>query len=166
MIDWTKLAVEVGSISESGERGGTYFAERALEEIMGEENLINGVRHVLDGKPGAELVMNVLRHISSLKALEAAYEQYKVSSGERAARAVWLIKHICHPRSTAWIEEFLLDDNVAGWGVGVLDQLLWSHSVEPEDVEHLIALAEQHEIESVREQAAFIRDYLRNRGSH
>jgi hypothetical protein len=163
MIDWTKLPIDIGSISESGERGGTHFAQRALEEIIGEQNIRNGVDHVLEGRPGAELAMNVLRQISSLKALEMAYEEYKTSSGQRAASAVWLIKHICHPRSKEWIDGFLLDGNVAGWGVGVLDQLLWTHSVEPEDVEHLIALAERHEIENVREQAAFIRRYLRAR---
>lgn len=163
MIDWTKLAIEIGSISASGEYGGTSFANSALEEIIGEQNIINGVKHIIEGRPGSELVMNVLQQISSLKALEIAYEEYKTSSGTEAAAAVWLIMHICHPRSKEWIEEFFLDSNVAVWGVGVLDQLLWSRSIEPEEVEHLVALAEQHEIENVREQAAFIRQYLRGR---
>lgn len=163
MIDWTKLAVDVGSVSETSERGGTDYAQRALEIIIGEVNINSGVEHILDGKPGTELAMNVLRQINSLKALELAYEEYKTSSGQRAATAVWLIKHIDNARSVEWIEEFLSDDNVAGWGVGVLDQLLWQHSIEPEEVEHLIILAENHSIENVRDQAAFIRQYLKDR---
>ncbi|MEO5953832.1 MAG: hypothetical protein ABIQ44_15325 [Chloroflexia bacterium] len=164
MIDWTKLAIDVGSITELGERGGSGYAQHALEEIIGEQNIINGVEHVLEGRLGAELVMSVLSYSHSLKALELAYKEYKTSSGQRAATAVWLIKQICHTRSIEWIEEFLSDDNVAGWGVGVLDQLLWKHSIQPEEVEHLIVLAEHHAIKQIREQATFIRQYLKDRG--
>lgn len=164
-IDWTGLAREVGSLQETDERGGTFFAELALESILGEENIRNAVNHILEFRPGSELAMNVLRHITSLKAIEMAYLAYKTSEGERAAQAVWLIKHIAHPQSQAWIREFLLDDNVAVWGIGLLDQLLWSWRIEPETVEDLLVMAENHQIENVREQAAFIRGYLKGRNT-
>lgn len=39
MIDWVRLAHEVGSITPAGERGGTGFAQRALDSILGRENI-------------------------------------------------------------------------------------------------------------------------------
>lgn len=163
MIDWTKLAIESGSISESGEYRGGNFATRALDLIIGEENIRNGVIQFIEGTPGHAVVSDVFRAISSVMALEIAYEEYKKSSGVSAVMAVTLIQDIRNTRSLEWIEEFLQDDNVAVCGVGVLDQLLWYSLVEPEEVEHLIALAERHKIENVRKGAAFIRQYLRDR---
>lgn len=161
-IDWIELAHEVRSLDEGAERGGTLFAELALEHILGEANIRSAVELVLEPRPGFELAMNVLRHIMSWQAAQMVYDAYKTSTGDRAAMAVWLIKHIAHPKSQAWIREFLLDDNVAGWGIGVLDQLLWTRRVEPEAVEDLLALAERHHIENVRDQAAFIREYIKD----
>jgi hypothetical protein len=106
--------------------------------------------------------MSMLAHIRSLRATELAHALYKSSSDERAGRAVWLIKHIAHPRALEWVEEFLADENVAGWGVDVLDQLLWTEHVDrdvPEAV-RLLGLAERHPSEHVRERAASIRHYL------
>ena len=157
VIDWTKLALELGSIGENYERGGTAYAELALERILGEEAIHAAVSFILDGEPGSELAVSVLRHIVSLKAIEISYQIYKNSTGERAANAVSLIKRIAHPRSTAWIKEFLADEHVALWGIGLLDQLAWSGRVQPEAIESLLALAEQHHHEHVREQAIAIR---------
>jgi hypothetical protein len=167
-IDWTALAVEVGSLDPANptiERGGGHYPLRALERIIGPENIARAVQHILSFAPGSELAMDVLRHIRSQEALDLAYREYRGSSGERAAQAVWLIKNICHPRALAWVEEFLRDDNVAVWGIGVLDQLLWTEAVDSEDeaVPRLIALAEAHHIENVREQVAFIKEYLSGR---
>jgi hypothetical protein len=163
-IDWTQLARDVGSLRADGESGGTEYAQRALEQILGEENLQGAVDLVLAYGPGSELAMNVLRHIRSRRATEMAYEAYRSTSGEQASAAVWLIKHIAHPCAIPWIAEFLRDPNVSGWGIGVLDQLLWNRRVEPEEVEALLTEAERHASENVREQAAFIRGYLADRG--
>ena len=73
-IDWTQLAKAVGSLDETGEHGGTLLAELALERILGAENIRQAVNLILDGLPGSELTMNVLRHITSLQAIEMAYE--------------------------------------------------------------------------------------------
>jgi len=64
-----------------------------------------------------------------------------------------------------WISEFLEDEDalVQVWGIGVLDQLLWSNLIETESAEMLLRTAEQHRNHSVREQAAFIRSYLDSR---
>ncbi len=168
VIDWTALAVEVGSIHPTGEQGSDLFTQRALAQIIGAENIANAVELILGFQPGSELAMNVLRYISSQEAAELAYQAYRHSSGEPAGRAVWLIKHIAYPHSLLWIEGFLRDDNVAGWGIGVLDQLFWTHRIDPEDavVMALLDLAAQHQNENVREQAAFITTYLHERGYH
>jgi hypothetical protein len=128
-------------------------------------NIRAAVELVLDYVPGFELAMNVLRHIQSLRALEMAYAAYKDSTGQRASAAVWLIKHIAHPHALNWVAEFLADENVAGWGIDVPDQLLWTHEVDPDDsrVASLLHHTEQHPSDGVREGAAFIRKYLSGR---
>src|SRR5690242_8653679 len=115
-VDRTNLARYVGSLDEYDEHGGTLLAQLALERILGEANIRHAVELILDARPGAELAMNVLRHIMAWQATEMAYHAYKTATGERAAQAVWLIKHLAHPQSQGWIREFLLDDNVAVWG--------------------------------------------------
>jgi len=162
-LNWEDLARQVGSLSadgELGERGGTHFAELALERILGEAVIRDTVAHILEYEPGSELAMNVLQHITSWVATEIAYQEYKSSTGERAARAAWLIRHIAHPQSVEWIREFLLDDNVATLGMALPDQLLWSQRIEPDTVEDLLRLAEGHPIPNVREQVAGVRGYL------
>jgi hypothetical protein len=163
VTDWTQLARDVGSLQGTSESGGSKYACRAIEQLLGDERIREAVEHIVAGRPGSELAMNVLRHIESERAAQVAYEVYRASSGDRASMAVWLIKHIAHPSTVAWVPELLADPNVAGWGVGLLDQLLWCERVEPHEVEHLLIAAEQHAAESVREQAAFIRVYLRER---
>ena len=163
MTDWTQLARDVGSLQGTNESGGTRYACQALEQLLGEARIRETVEHVVAMHQGSELAMNVLRHIQSKRAAQIAYETYRGSSGDRASRAVWLIKHISHPSTVTWVPEFLADPNVAHWGVGLLDQLLWDRRIEPEDFEHLLVAAERHASESVRKQAVFIREYLRGR---
>jgi hypothetical protein len=162
VIDWVQLAHDVGSIHETGQSGGTLFAEAALDKILGEENIRAAVELAISGRKGSELAMNVLRYIRSQRAVQIAYEHYNAGH-ENADLAVWLIKHIAHPCSLPWIAGFLRDPKVWGWGIGVLDQLVWGGWIDVADVEPLIAQAEAHEDENVREQAAFIRQYVEAR---
>ena len=48
-------------------------------------------------------------------------------------------------------------------GSGVLDQLLWSELIVPDEAEDLLLTAEQHENKAVRERAEFVRGFLRGR---
>lgn len=162
-VDWTQLARDVGSLHDDGESGSHLLAMAALERIIGEDNIASAVEHVIGLLPGGELAMNVLREVRSERAVRLAYDIYQASSGDRASTAVWLIKHVAHPCAVPWIAEFLADPNVAVWGVGVLDQLLFCGQVEPEDVEHLLVLAEHNANDNVRENAAFIRELLQRR---
>jgi hypothetical protein len=68
-------------------------------------------------------------------------------------------------RALPWIPEFLNDSDpdIQGWGIGVLDQLLYSELVWPEEAEDLLKTAEQHQSEHVRERAEWIRNFLRVR---
>jgi hypothetical protein len=116
ITDWKDLGKQIGSIKDGTEFGSDHLAEIAFEKILGKEWIENTVDHIVSFKSGSELAMNCLRLIRSRAAALYAYDIYKSSSGERASQAVWLIKHLAHPISIAWIEEFLNDPNVMEWG--------------------------------------------------
>lgn len=168
-FNWKELAIKVGSLifdstgKKKHEYGGTSFARKALELIFGENEIKEMVDYILDYKEAEELVVSVLRYIKSPTATQYAYEIYKNSEGQRAMDAVLIIKRIAHPMAFKWVEEFLDDDNVVGWGIGVLDQLLWEYLIEEEDAEYLLKKAENHKSESIRKNAKGIRDYLNER---
>jgi hypothetical protein len=164
VTDWTKLATELGSIHEHGETGGDDLTRLAFDQILGDEWIRDTVEHILAFRPGQELAMNCVRYIQSLKATQYAYEVYKSSAGERADRAVWLIKHLAHPVSFSWIAEFLNDRNVMHWGLGVLDQLLWGEKVPYDDAaKALLVLAEENSGGQMKGHIDFIRQYLEDR---
>jgi hypothetical protein len=77
--------------------------------------------------------------------------------------AVELVRVVADHRALSWVAEFLDDEDshIQVWGVGVLDQLLWSHLIEPEAAEDLLRMAERHQNEAVRERAEFIRSFLK-----
>jgi hypothetical protein len=162
LTDWTQLGNQLGSIHRDGESGGNDLAEQAFEEILGQDWIKNTVDHIVSFKSGTELAMNCLQLIRSKQAVEYAYYIYKSSEGDKTARAVWLIKHMAHPISFNWIEEFLNDANVMEWGIGVLDQLLWTEQVPfDEKVKSLLASAESKRSEQLQGQVNFIRDTFR-----
>ncbi len=166
ITDWKELGEKVGSISDDGESGSSVYASIALEDILGQEWIESTVEHIvtLKFKLGQELALNCLKLIHSQKAVLYAYDIYKSSNEQRAAQAVWLIKQIAHSISFGWIEEFLNDDNVKGWGIGVLDKLLWEEQIQYDNkVEHLLQLAEGKGNEDLQGQVDFIREYLRQR---
>jgi hypothetical protein len=164
-VDWAALALELGTDFPGGSETGTDVARLALETILGEQNIARAVELRLTFGSGYNVAESVLRHIRSERATDLAYAAYKGSTGERAVQAVALIWEIGHPKALDWIEEFLADDNVARTGIGVLDALLFRHAIDEVDdrVDRLLTVAEHHEIEYVREQAAFIRSYLNAR---
>ena len=93
-----------------------------------------------------------------------AYEIYGSSNGERARAAVWLIKHLAHPKSFSWIEIFLNDENVRDWGLGLLDQLLWTERINySSDVEKLLVVAIEQSNGHLQELVDFIHSYLKAR---
>jgi hypothetical protein len=161
--NWKEIALKVGSLNSDGsESGGDSYGKAALEEILGDEWIQSTVDHIISFKPGGEIASDCLRLIHCPKAAIYAYNIYKLSDGKKADRAVWLIKQLAHPVSFQWIEEFLNDANVIGWGLGVLDQLLWTKQIEyGERVEALLQLAQANSGGQLTDKVDFIRDYLR-----
>ncbi len=162
--DWLKIAIKAGSIDPKTniEIGGKDVAQKALEEALGNDWIRETVKHALAFKKGSELAMNCLRLLCSEKATIYAYQIYQSEQGQKAIDAVWLIQHISNSVSLKWIEEFLNDENVSVCGIGVLDQLLYNEKISYDEfVENLLHKAECHAIENVREQAEFMRRYLK-----
>jgi len=112
MIDWEALAKQVGDITSDGERWGTPSGRRALELLLGEENLRGAVDYWISKKPGrftAEMVLNIIR---SKVAMERCFEIYKTERGtEQAAGAVFLLASIADDEALPWVREFLEDGN-------------------------------------------------------
>jgi hypothetical protein len=165
ITNWTEIAKRTGSLQEDGsESGGDSYGQVALEEVLGEEWIQTTVEHIVSDKQGSEVALACLRVIHSKKAVFYAYEVYKSSAEERAARAVWLIKHLAHPLAFDWVEEFLNDENVKGWGLGVLDQLLWTEQIPyDEKAEALLELALIKSNGQLSDQIVFIKDYINKR---
>lgn len=165
---WREIGIQVGSIdpnkdpkSPIGPKGGSIFAQKALEIILGDNEIKEMINCILEYEETEEIMISVLRLIKSTKAVEIAYNIYKNSEGQRAYTAVWIIKHIAHPMSLKWVEEFLDDDNVAGWGIGLVDQLAFAGWIDIDMVEEILKKAENHKFEGVRARAISVRDYLK-----
>lgn len=165
ITDWYLLAKKVGSIKEDGsESGGTAYAKLALESILGVEWIYSTVDFILAYKRGIELALNCLVELESEKAVEYAYQIYKNNTDEIKQDAVWLIRHIAHPCSFEWVEEFLNDPEVLPLGLALLDQLLWTEKIQPDSrTEDLLNLAMLKSDGGLADQVAFIRQYLEER---
>jgi hypothetical protein len=165
-IDWEKLATTLELITENGEQGSSEAARRALELLIGEDAMRSSVDYYIAGRPGAELARSVLWQLHPWSAMQYCYEIFKgPRSLEDRRMAVELIRVVADHRAIAWVKEFLQDKDthIQVWGVGVLDQLLWSRLIEAEEAEDLLRMAERHKNEAVRERAEFIRRFLADR---
>ena len=164
--DWNKLDKQ---LSEEIQSYGTCRAKKAFEMILGDEWIEDAVEKAINyNGHSSELAMNCLRHISSTKAAKIAYGIYKGENrGEMNSMAVWLIKQLAVKESYEWIEEFLNDKKVIGWGIGVLDQLLWCEIIDYEDekkrVDFLLELTLKNSNGELKENVDFIRNYLNER---
>ena len=169
--NWKEIAIKIGSIQSTNdtlEKGGMEFAKRALEEILGDEWIEDAVEHAISGDPGSEIAMNCLRYIESIRAAKYAYKVYKESSiYDERSMAVWLIMHLRVKESFDWIEEFLNDESVIDWGIGLLDQLLWCEIIdneqEQERIDSLFELADKNSEGRLKDNIDFIKDYLKQR---
>jgi hypothetical protein len=172
-IDWAKLAGELELKAPFGEYYcGREDSQRALELIIGEDTLRGAVNYYVrantgvNTQTGSELARSVLWQLRPWSAMCRCYEIFKgPNSVETRRAAIELLRVVADRRTLPWISEFLQDDDaiIQAWGIGVLDQLLFSELVEPEEAEDILRTAEQHISESVRERAESIRGYLRSR---
>ncbi|MFO0129079.1 MAG: hypothetical protein ACK54J_18140, partial [Pseudanabaena sp.] len=82
------------------------------------------------------------------------YDIYKFSENiESRISAIELLRVIADRRVLIWIEEFLSDANegIQFWGIGIVDQLLFSQLVEYEDVQNILEKARDHKNSQVVE---------------
>ncbi len=126
------------------------------------------VEKAIFNEPGAELAMNCLRLISSELAADYAYSIYQSDfDADRKNMAVWLIKHLTVRKSYHWIEEFLNDKSVIGWGIGVLDQLLWTEKIDYEKekgrIDYLLNIALTNSNGELKDNVDFIKEYFKAR---
>lgn len=163
ITNWKEIAKQVGSLNKnSSESGGDSYGRAALETILGDQWIQEAVEHILSFQAGSEVALDCLRILHSEKAVRYAYQVYKSSTGERAERAVFIIKQVAHPVAYQWVEEFLNDSNVIETGLGVLDQLLWTEQIRyNEQVEALLQLALAKSNNLLAERVNFIREYLK-----
>jgi hypothetical protein len=166
MIDWEKLAEDVGSRKNGQESGSRDYAQAAIERIIGVENIRQAVDHYVAGDPGSGLIRSVIWRIHPFSAMERCYEIYKHDPDlENRRMAVELLRVAADRRVLPWIEEFLNDEDqsIRAWGFGIVDQLLWSELVWENEAAHLIELAEKSSDDYLREKAVFVRGFLRER---
>jgi HEAT repeat protein len=165
-LDWERLAREAGAIREDGEAGGSDFARRALEAIIGPEAWRAAVDHYVECRPGAELARSVLWLVRPWSAMERCRDLSRTDpDADRRRSAVELLRVVADRRALPWVREYL-DDGDAGvqlWAAGIVDQLVWSDLVEPEECADLIAAMSSHPNEGVRRMAEWIQSFLRER---
>jgi hypothetical protein len=165
-IDWTTLVKQLGLLANGGEMSSSGDARRALEILIGEPAIRASVDHYITRAPGSELARSVLWLMRPWSAMVYCYDIWKSSrSIEDRRTAVELLRVVADDRALNWVGQFLedADEPIQIWGAGVLDQLLWSNLVEPEEAELVLVRAENHSSAAVRERVGFIRGYLRGR---
>jgi hypothetical protein len=166
-INWDKTRAALRNEMPDREATGSDAARRAMEMILGEAALRESVDYYVAHRPASELVRSVLWQLRPWSAMARCRELAQLSNEIETRRsAVELLRVVADHRALPWVREFLEDEDpqVQGWGIGVLDQLLWSELIEPEDAEEVLERAEGHVNEAVREHAAFIRSFLLARG--
>jgi HEAT repeats len=162
-INWDEIAAALRPEMPDREPAGSDAARRALEMILGEEALTAGVDYYVTQRPASELVRSVLWLLRPRSAMARCRELAALSNETETRRsAVELLRVVADRGALPWVAEFLddSDSHIQSWGIGVLDQLLWSELIEPEEAEELLERAAHHENGAVRERAEFIRSFL------
>lgn len=165
-IDWDEIRVVIRSEMPDNDAAGFAAARRALELVLGEQVLRQSVDHYVEMRPAYELIRSVLWLLRPWSAMIRCHELAQPPNDiETRRNSVELLRVVADERALPWVSGFLDDEDPAiqSWGIGVLDQLLWSELVEPDQAETLLERAERHENGGVRERVEFIRGYLRER---
>jgi hypothetical protein len=165
-IDWDDLASALRLSASNAQGAGSDAARRALELVLGEKTLSAGVDYYAAKRPAYELVRSVLWLLHPWSAMARCHELATPPNELETRRtAVELLRVVADRRALPWVSEFLDDEDpqVQNWGIGVVDQLLWSELIDPEEAEEVLERAERHKSAVVREQAESIRRYLRKR---
>lgn len=158
-IDWERLADHFGAAEAVSGRHG----HLALAEIIGADRIRASVDWYVEGRPGAELARHALWRLQPVIARDRCVEIWRSDDAPtRRQTAVELLRVVATADDIDLIADFLGDPDelVQVWGFGILDQLLWSNQVDPDDAEPMLATAANHSNPAVRERCGFIRSYL------
>jgi HEAT repeat protein len=157
--DWEALAREVGSLTNSGEMGGTSFGKQAIAHVLGDEFFEQAVDYYIRFQPGFELARSVLSLVKPWSGMQHCYKIFQHSDDLDARQsAIELLRIIADRRVLEWIPEFLADPDpsIQAWGIGVVDQLLFSDFLEDDEAQPILAAALHHQNPYVREQATML----------
>jgi HEAT repeat protein len=165
-IDWRSIAAQVGALDPDGsERGcGTDTGRRALEILIGEDNLRAAIDYFISLQPGAFTVEMVLKIIRSEVAMNRCFEIYQSEPGtNRGCGAVFLLGCMADSKALPWVREFLADKNEAVRlnGLRVLQNILYGPLDDDElaTAKQLFDIAASDLDLSVRERASDIRKH-------
>jgi hypothetical protein len=164
-IDWSAVAKQVGDNCD------TPTGRRALELIVGEDNVRDAVDYWISQEQGCFTAESVLSVMRPNVAMERCYEIYKAApDSEDAVRAVFLLKSFATDAALPWIREFL-DDPKPGIRLNglmvlrtILDGPLGDASIAT--AMQLLDKAERDSDPEMRERANQIRSGFRSRFSY
>jgi len=160
-IDWKKFAEELELLAKNKEVASSKDAATAVEMLIGKERLSASVDYYVSERKGSELARAVLWLLHPWSAMKRCYEIYS-SSGkpEHRASAVELLRVVADKRALKWIKEFLDDPDptIQNWGIGIVDQLIFSGRIYQEEAAQLLEVAERHSNEYVRGVAKKIKE--------
>ena len=166
-IDWEALARDIGGLEPDGRERivGTSGGQRALELLIGEENLRDSVDYWVAQKPGCFTAEMVLAILKSKAAMERCYEIFKSAPDSEARNAaVFLLGAICNEQALPWVGEFLADKDpiIPLNGLAVLSRILYGplSDRDYETAASLVELAEAHHHEETRKRAERLRSQL------
>jgi len=167
-IAWPALASALGTLGGDGvtrsERGGTNVAREAIGILLGSARLSDAVDFYVSGQPGFELARSVLWLLRPWPAMLRCRELFASAQHDVSVRrsAVELLRVVADARALPWVADFLRDPDagVQLWGIGVVDQLVFSRLVEPDDCAAVLRMAQHHSNAAVRERAAEIAQQL------
>jgi HEAT repeat protein len=157
-VDWSVLAREMGTlINSQSEMGGSDLGTQAIEHVLGAEFFEQAVEHYVSGEEGSELARSVLLRLRPWSGMKHCYVIFKTSQNSyERVMAVELLPYVGDGRVLKWIPEFLADSDrtIQNLSMRIIEQLLYRHLIDDEDVEEILEAALTHENEVVREQAA------------
>jgi HEAT repeat protein len=132
-INWRAIATQVGDLNPDGaaKGSGTESGRRALEILIGEENLRAAVDHFISLEPGAFTAEMVVKIIRSKIVMRRCLEIYRTEPGtDRACSALFLLGSIADGTALPWVHDFLEDGSeiIRLNGLRILQNILYDYS--------------------------------------
>ncbi len=148
-IDWTALAVRIGSV-EVGcafEHGSDALAREAVVHLLGDAAMRDAVDLYVMRQPGFELVRSVLWLLRPWSAMQRCHEIFASAADLDARRSgIELLRVVADRRVLPWIPRYLDDPDpgIRSFGIGVVDQLLFAQLIDLEEAAAALAIARAH----------------------